>query len=310
VLDSIDSSKTKLGGVAMRTVKQVSDLTGISVRALHYYDEIGLLKPSEITDAGYRLYDDEALETLQQILFFKELDLPLKEVKEIMANPHFNKMQALKSHEKLLILKRNRLNGLIELVNKTLKGENTMSFKEFDMSEYFNALEEFKKEHEDEVIKYFGSVDEFNEILEDQKSKESEIAKMAIKEFGSVEKYTEAMKKNLSNSSAILEQYDKFKKDYLEDSLRKTNEVTIKLTSDLSKVPSSNEIQQIVKEMVYMNNEYYKFLKMDMGDNYWGLMAELYLSNPMHIKVNDKKYGNGASKFIGEAVKFYCENNE
>ncbi|MBM7870935.1 DNA-binding transcriptional MerR regulator [Clostridium pascui] len=59
----------------MRTVKQVYDLTGISVRALHYYDEIGLLKPSEITDTGYRLYDDEALETLQQILFFKELEL-------------------------------------------------------------------------------------------------------------------------------------------------------------------------------------------------------------------------------------------
>ena len=82
----------------MKTIKQVSDLTGISVRMLHYYDKIGLLKPSNFTDAGYRLYDDEALETLQQILFFKELDIPLKEVKEIMASAHFDKMQALKSH--------------------------------------------------------------------------------------------------------------------------------------------------------------------------------------------------------------------
>lgn len=313
MLDSIDSSKIKLGGVAMRTVKQVSDLTGISVRTLHYYDEIGLLKPSEITYAGYRLYDDEALETLQQILFFKELDFPLKEVKEIMASPHFDKMQALKNHKKLLVLKRNRLNGLIELVNKTLKGENTMSFKEFDMSEYFNTLEEFKKEHTDEIIKYFGSVDEFNEFLEaleNQKSKEAEIAKMAIKEFGSVEKFTEAAKKNISNLSTIMEQYDKFKKDYLEDRLRKGNELYKKLTSDLSKDPSTKEIQQIVEEIANMSNQDHKFLKIDMGDNHWGLMAELFLSNPMYIEVNDKKYGNGASKFIGEALKFYSENNK
>ena len=68
----------KVWGEIMRTVKQVSDLTGISVRMLHHYDKIGLLKPTKLTDAGYRLYDDEALEILQQILFFKELDLPLK----------------------------------------------------------------------------------------------------------------------------------------------------------------------------------------------------------------------------------------
>lgn len=92
----------------MRTAKQVSDLTGISVRMLHYYDEIGLLKPSEVTESGYRLYNNEALETLQQILFFKELDIPLKEVKEIMVSPYFDKMQALENQKKLLILKRDR----------------------------------------------------------------------------------------------------------------------------------------------------------------------------------------------------------
>ena len=61
----------------MRTVKEISDLTGISVRTLHYYDEIGLLKPTKKSDAGYRLYDDKALETLQQVLFFREFDIPL-----------------------------------------------------------------------------------------------------------------------------------------------------------------------------------------------------------------------------------------
>src|SRR5699024_926678 len=69
--------------MAKMTVKEVADLAGISVRTLHYYDDIGLLVPDEITDSGYRLYSDENLETLQQILFFKELDFPLKEIKTV-----------------------------------------------------------------------------------------------------------------------------------------------------------------------------------------------------------------------------------
>jgi len=290
----------------MRTVKQVSDLTGISVRALHYYDEIGLLKPSEITNAGYRLYDDEALETLQQILFFKELDLPLKEVKEIMASAHFDKMQALKSHEKLLILKRNRLNGLIELVNKTLKGENTMSFKEFDMSEYFNALEDFKKEHEDNIIKSLGSIDKYNEFIETCKSKENEIAKMAIKQYGSIEKYVNAMKKNFNSDMFIKEeQFDEFKKDCLEDKHPKLKELYKKLVSDLSKDPSSKEIQQIAEEITNTAKKDYEIFKMDNGDDYWYSMVQIYLVIPKWIEEVDKKYGNGASKFIGKALKNY-----
>ncbi|AGK99619.1 MerR family transcriptional regulator [Clostridium pasteurianum] len=294
----------------MRTVKQVSDLTGISVRALHYYDEIGLLKPSEITEAGYRLYNEEALEILQQILFFKELDIPLKEVKEIMASVHFDKMQALKNQKKLLILKRNRLNGLIELINKTLKGENTMSFEEFDMSEYFNVLEEFKKEHEDMVIKYHGSVDKYNEFIEKCKSNEAKIAKMAIKQYGSIEKYTEAIKKNLSNMPTIMEQNDKFKKDCLEDKHPKLKELYKKLVSDLSKDPSSKEIQEIAEEITDTAKKDYEIFKMDMGDDNWYYMVQNYLLNPEWIKAVDKKYGNGTSKFIGEALKFYLGDKQ
>ncbi|MCB2300079.1 MerR family transcriptional regulator [Clostridium tagluense] len=290
----------------MKTIKQVSDLTGISVRMLHYYDKIGLLKPSNFTDAGYRLYDDEALETLQQILFFKELDIPLKEVKEIMASAHFDKMQALKSHEKLLILKRNRLNDLIDLVNKTLKGENTMSFKEFDMSEYYNALEEFKTEHKDIIIKSYGSIDKYNEFIETCKSKEAEIAKMAIKQYGNIEKYVKAMKKNFNSDIFIIEeQFNEFKKDCLEDKHPKLKELYKKLVSDLSKDPSSKEIQQIAKEITNTAKKDYEIFKMDNGDDYWYSMVQIYLVYPKWIEEIDNKYGNGASKFIGEALKNY-----
>ena len=290
----------------MRTVKQVSDLTGISARMLHYYDQIGLLKPSEITDAGYRLYNEEALEILQQILFFKELDIPLKEVKEIMASCHFDKMQALKTQKKLIILKRNRLNGLIKLINKTLKGENTMSFKEFDMSEYFNVLEEFKKEHEDKIIKSWGSVDKYNEFIEKCKSNKAEIAKIAIKQYGSIEKYAKAMKKNFNSDMFIKEeQFNEFKKDCLEDKHPKLKELYKKLVSDLSKEPSSKEIQQIAEEITNTAKKDYEIFKMDNGDDYWYSMVQIYLVFPNWIEKVDNKYGNGASKFIGKALKNY-----
>lgn len=293
----------------MRTIKQVSGLTGISIRMLRYYDKIGLLKPSATTDAGYRLYDDESLETLQQILFFKELDVPLKNVKEILASPQYDKMQALHKQRELLSLKRDRLDEIISLIEKKLKGGNTMSFKEFDMSEYFNALETFKQEHEDEVIQYYGSVDEFNEKLEHMKSNEIRIAKMAIKQFGSIEKYTETMKNNLNNLPSIMEGYQAIK-DNTDDYLTQMNQLTERLTSDLSKDPSSTEIQGIIKEMDVMVKEQYEILEMDMGENHWGVMADLYLTESEYIKINDKKYGEGASKLIGEALKFYSENNK
>ncbi len=293
----------------MKTVKQVSDLTGISVRMLHHYDKIGLLKPSTITESGYRLYGNEALDTLQRILFFNELDIPLKKISEILASPQYDKMQTLQKQKELLILKRDRLNELIVLIEKKLEGGSTMSFKEFDMSEYFQMLEAYQKEHASEIAQYYGGTEEFNSNLEKMKSKELEIAKMAIKEFGSIKEYTEAMKNNLDRLPEIMEGYEATKKK-VGDDLSRMNLLTEKLTSDLSESPSSPHIQDIVAEMDSIAKEQHKALKIEMGRNHWGLMADLYLTKPEYIKVNDKKYGKGASKFIGQALKFYSENRQ
>ena len=122
-------------------VKEVAELVGISVRTLHHYDEIGLLTPDEITESGYRVYSDENLETLQQILFFKELGFPLKEIKEIIYRPSFNRQEALEVHHHLLLEKRKQLDKMIETLEKTIrhsKGEIQMTNKEkfegFDFS--------------------------------------------------------------------------------------------------------------------------------------------------------------------------------
>lgn len=141
------------------TVNQVAKLTGISVRTLHYYDEISLLTPSEVTESGYRLYDDSNMERLQQILFFRELDFELKDIKLILKNPDFDKTNALRRHKELLRLKRNRLDNLISLIDKTLKGENNMSIKEFDITEIKEAQKLYKKEAEEQ----WGHTDAYKE---------------------------------------------------------------------------------------------------------------------------------------------------
>lgn len=119
----------------MRTVNEVSKLTGVSVRTLHHYDAIGLLKPTMITDAGYRLYDDTALERLQQILLFRELEFPLKDIKAILESPNFDRTKALNQQIALLTLKKEHLEELIDLAReiKTL-GVNKVDFTVFDTS--------------------------------------------------------------------------------------------------------------------------------------------------------------------------------
>ena len=124
----------------MKTVKEVSTLTGVSVRTLHHYDAIGLLKPTRVTDAGYRLYDDTALRRLQTILLFRELQFPLKEIKGILDSPEFDPKDALEQQIHLLELQRQHLDALISHARKIqMTGVTLMDFSPFDRSE----LEEY-----------------------------------------------------------------------------------------------------------------------------------------------------------------------
>lgn len=290
----------------MRTISQIAKLTGVSIRTLQYYDEIGLLKPSEVTSSGYRLYDDDALERLQQILFFKEMDFKLREIKEFVEEPGFDKIEAYKKQKKLLCLKRSRLDKLIELLEKLEKGEQCMSFKEFDLSEYIGALEQFKKEKTEEVIKYWGSVDKFNEFIQKVKDDQETLAPIAIKQFGSVEKYTEAMKYNLEHFQELMEQIEDIggQKD---DILKKNDDLHVKLTSDLTKDPTSEEIQDIMHELMELSEE--TSIDMDMGEGYWDMVIDIYTGETGR-KVMDEKYGEGASEFMAKALHYYIHKQE
>lgn len=143
-------------------ISEVARLTGLTVRALQYYDEIGLLKPSRDSGSGYRDYKKAELETIQQILFFRELDFPLNEIRKVMENPRYNKREALQKQRDLLIQKRDRLNGLIRLIENTGKGESKMSFQEFDTTE----IEKTKREYEEEVKARWGNTGAYRENRE------------------------------------------------------------------------------------------------------------------------------------------------
>ena len=117
----------------MITVKQVSQLAGISVRTLHYYDSIGLLPPTQVTQSGYRLYDDRALVRLQCILLFRQLQFPLREIKEILDSPAFDHTQALEQQIALLQLQKEHIQKLIDLAREILTiGVNRLDFSAFD----------------------------------------------------------------------------------------------------------------------------------------------------------------------------------
>ena len=141
-----------------KSISEMAKLSGVSVRTLHYYDEIGLLTPSEvISETGYRYYDEESMEKLQQILFYRELDFPLKEIVQIMEASDYNKEEALIKQRELLKLKRERLDKLIKLLNANLKGDITMSFEEFGTTD----IDKAKAKYAEEVMGRWGKTDAF-----------------------------------------------------------------------------------------------------------------------------------------------------
>ena len=130
----------------MRTIHEVSKLAGVSVRTLHHYDAIGLLPPTKLTEAGYRLYDDTALARLQSILLFRELAFPLKDIKRILDDPHFDQTAALEDQIRLLELRQEQLERLIALARETLQtGVIPMKFDAFDKTEQARFAAEVKE---------------------------------------------------------------------------------------------------------------------------------------------------------------------
>ncbi|MBR5233119.1 MAG: MerR family transcriptional regulator [Clostridia bacterium] len=142
-------------------IKEFAEITGVSVRTLHYYDEIGLLKPACVDEwTGYRYYDEQSILRMQEILFYRELDFSLKSIDEILSSPDYDKEKALREQKQLLILKKERLEGLISAIDRAEKGENIMTA--FDNSIFENYKQEVKEK--------WGNTDAFKEHSEKTKN--------------------------------------------------------------------------------------------------------------------------------------------
>ncbi|MBS6560959.1 MAG: MerR family transcriptional regulator [Clostridiales bacterium] len=163
----------------MMKISEISKLTGISIRTLQYYDKIGLLHPTKYTESGYRLYDDTALEKLQQILLFRELEFPLKEIKRIINSPDFDQKKALEQQITLLTLKKEHLENLISFAREIQRiGGKIMDFSAFDTQKL--------KEYEEEAKAQWGQSAEFKEFEEKNRNRTDSDNQILMKDFMSL----------------------------------------------------------------------------------------------------------------------------
>ena len=279
----------------MRTVKEVSKITGISVRTLHYYDEIGLFKPTLVSEAGYRLYDDKALEILQQILFFREFDMPLKEIKAVLKNPDLDKNELLKSQQKLLILKKERLERIIGSIDDILKGENKMDFEVFNKTDieqmYRDMLKNMTDEQKNIFIKEYGSMEAF-----EQHFLGSAASPQAQKNFEKVVEWYG------DKESAMTAAANPENPEILEAYQKRLDAATEKLVSRMGADVDSFEVKEVVGEIDFVSKQLYQMKDVSafMLD-----MADMYLKNETLQKSTHQKYGEGASVFIGRALRTF-----
>ena len=276
----------------MKTVKDVSEITGVSIRTLRYYDEIGLLKPTELTDAGYRLYDNKALERLQEIMFFKELEIPLEDIKKIMDSPNYDREQALSTQKKLLEQKRNRLNGIIELISDVMKGVNTMSFEAFtneDIQKIIDhTLECMSKDSIDRQVKKYGSMEKYREHLSSGFTNEQTVADL-LRWYGSKDKAMEAVMQATGDTEEIKQEQDENAKIY-------NQFMAAKETDNLDMAHSAVEM---------LAENYKKMFVLDNARNILLDLAKEYLQNSKLAEATDSQFGKGCSEYVANAIRRY-----
>lgn len=270
----------------------MAQITGLSIRTLRYYDEIGLLKPTQLTPAGYRLYDDKALEKSMEIMFFRELDIPLATVKEIMDSPHYDKEQALLTQRSLLEQKRNRLNGVISLINDVLKGVDTMSFEAFtdnDVQQIIDhSIKHLDKDEADALIKKFGSLKAYRSCLA-KNLKDQKANARFIKLYGSKDK---ALKASLQ-STGDKKEFKKYQEQ--NDKIYKQFALALKTKDNTLAIDAVERLGKNYKSMFRLDNPRALLLE----------VAKDYLQDSMLTKAAEKQYGAGITEYIAQAIQRY-----
>ena len=274
----------------MKTVKEVSKLAGISIRTLRYYDEMGLLRPTQVSEAGYRLYDDKALERLQEILFFKEMELPLGQIKQIIEDPTLDRQEVLRLQRVVLEKRRNRLNGIIELIEDVSRGVNTMSFEAFSESDISKIVEytlsQIKPEQLQQFTEKYGNLETMREKMA-KELKDPEIEANLIKLYGGKEK---AIAASLS-SAGNMDEITKYQKET--DEIYRQFAEAMKAKDEAKKEDALRRLAESNKAMWHIENARYYLLQ----------LAKTYAQNEELIKATDQQYGEGVVQYMVDAIR-------
>lgn len=280
----------------MMTIKEMSKLTGVSARTLRYYDEIGLLHPTGKSEAGYRLYDETALTVFQQILFFRELDIPLHTIKEIIDNPALDRNHILRVQKKMLTAEKERLERLIVSIDDALKGAEVMDFTIFSREEsedLFSAmLEHMPEKMKDTAIDEFGSVEEWKAHYIEAVSKEQvqkQYAKI-VEWYGGKDAYISSVKNPLS---------EQIRTSYMKRFENILDKLSKRQTMDIN----SFEIRELIGEYGFVLKQ---LLQLKDEKGMMLTQAKFYLDSKTR-KTIDNKYGEGFSSFLSRAIIAFYE---
>ena len=279
----------------MKTVKEVSELTSISVRTLHYYDEIGLLKPTEVTEAGYRLYDDKAIQKLGQILVFRELELPLADIKLIMDNPALDCKSVLAKQREMLCLKQQRLKRIIASLDKMLEGDQTMDFTVFDNTELqlmvSDMLKNMNETQKQIFIDYYGSVEAWKKhMIEGASDKKVQQNYAKVIEWFGAKNAANDSSENLSESK-VFSAYQK-----------RIAEIQKKIAKMKGTDVNSFEVRKLIGEYDFVVKQLYQIedakpFLLDFAKN-----CKINAGKAAEI---DSVYGAGSAKYIADAIESF-----
>lgn len=246
-------------------IKRLAQLTGVSTRTLRYYDEIGLLEPEKDPQTKYRMYTQEHIDKLQQILFFKEFDLPLEVIKDILDAPNFNQKEALMNHRHLLKKKQQRIKQLVELIDRTndsLEGESDMSNEE--------KFEVFKEKLIEENEAKYG--EELREKYDEQSILESygKIKELTEEQYAAVHELERNLLERLKEAMAVGE-------------------------------PSSS----VAAEVAELHKRWLSFYWLKYTKEAHAGLAQMYMADERFVAYYDSKAGEGATAFLVAAIEHY-----
>ena len=288
----------KGGGVRMKTVKEVSELSGISVRTLHYYDEIGLLVPTEVSEAGYRFYDDKTIERLQRILYFREFDLPLKEIGRILDDPDLDMQKMLASQRELLNAKRERLERLVSSMDEILRGENRMDFTVFDKTEIEEMYEDVVSFYSPKQIELledtFGSMEEYRQQYVENASRpqtQEHFAKM-VEWYGDKDIVREFLVR--PGESQIGKAYG-----------NRIEEIYRRLAGKMREgVPVTDfQVKSLIGELGFVMRE---FVQMEDDVPLLKNLIHVYRTYPALAERKYSDFGEGITEYLADAIEAYC----